>query len=529
MTVSSSVNKVSYAGNGSTTVFSVGFYFFVDSDLLVVLRDSDGIETIKTLTTDYTVTGAGNPAGGSITMNVAPASGETLVIAREVPLTQQTDYLANDPFPAETHERALDKLTMAVQQIQEQVDRSAKLPISDPASADSLVADLVRIADSIDNVDTVANDIANVNTVAGIDSEITTVAGISGNVTTVAGIAANVTTVAGISANVTTVAGINADVSTVAGIAANVTTVADNDANITVVATDLDGDNNIGAVAAVATEVAALGPISADVITVAGIASDVTAVAGDATDIGTVAANITNVNTVAGISANVTTVAGISADVTAVAGDATDIGTVAASIASVNTVAGISADVTTVAGLDTEITALGARTTEIDALYAEIDDIGTKVSKTSDTGSAILPAGTEAQRDVSPVGGYLRFNTDADEFEGYNGTEWGAIGGGAEITNDTSTSTDVYPVFVNATTGKAEDIYTSNDKLLYKPSTGELKSEVLVAQNGIVVNSATVTASYTIPSGSNASSAGPVVVDTGVSVTISSGSRWVVN
>jgi hypothetical protein len=55
------------------------------------------------------------------------------------------------------------------------------------------------------------------------------------------------------------------------------------------------------------------------------------------------------------------------------------------------------------------------------------------VKKTSDTGSAILPKGTEAQRDAEPTAGYLRFNEDENEFEGYNGTEWGKIGGGADV------------------------------------------------------------------------------------------------
>jgi hypothetical protein len=280
-------------------------------------------------------------------------------------------------------------------------------------------------------------------------------------------------------------------------------------------------------VAGAIANVNAVGTNIANVNTVAGIAADVTAVAADATDIGTVATNIANVNAVGAISANVTTVAGIAADVTAVAADAADIGTVAASIASVNTVAGISADVSTVAGIDTEITALAGKTVEIDALYAEIDDIGTKVSKTSDTGAAILPSGTSAQRDVTPAGGYLRFNTDTDEFEGYNGTAWASVGG-AGITNDTTTSTDVYPLFADATTGTATTVYTSNAKLLYKPSTGELKAEVPVAQNGIFVNSATVDADYTIPSGSNAGSFGPVTVASGVTVTVSSGSVWTV-
>ena len=130
MTVSSSTAKVSYSGNSSTVAFAVNFYFLADSHLKVVSRAANGTETVKTLTTDYTVTGAGNPSGGTVTMLTAPATGTTLVIARNVPITQLTDYTANDPFPAETHEQALDKLTMETQQINEAVARSIKLSLS---------------------------------------------------------------------------------------------------------------------------------------------------------------------------------------------------------------------------------------------------------------------------------------------------------------------------------------------------------------------------------------------------------------
>ena len=68
MTVSTTTSKVSYSGNGSTTAFSVGFYFLANSHLKVIVRASDGTETVKTLTTDYTVSGAGNPSGGTVTM-----------------------------------------------------------------------------------------------------------------------------------------------------------------------------------------------------------------------------------------------------------------------------------------------------------------------------------------------------------------------------------------------------------------------------------------------------------------------------
>ena len=107
-------------------------------------------------------------------------------------------------------------------------------------------------------------------------------------------------------------------------------------------------------------------------------------------------------------------------------------------------------------------------------------------------------------------------------------TSWGTISAGASITNDTTTATNVYPLFAAATSGTPSTIYTSNAKLLYKPSTGDMQSSAVTASNGIFVNSATVTASYTVASGNNASSAGPLLVDSGVTVTVSSGGRWVI-
>jgi hypothetical protein len=99
---------------------------------------------------------------------------------------------------------------------------------------------------------------------------------------------------------------------------------------------------------------------------------------------------------------------------------------------------------------------------------------------------------------------------------------------GASISNDTSTSTNLYPLFANATSGTPTTIYTGDAKLLYKPSTGELQSTVIVASNGIVVNSQTVSADYTIAAGNNGMSAGTVSVNSGVTVTIATGSVWTV-
>ncbi|MDC0476974.1 hypothetical protein OAN83_04170 [Alphaproteobacteria bacterium] len=129
MTVSTTTNRASYSGNGSTTAFAYGFKIFADADLTVIIRSSAGVETTKTLTTHYTVSGAGTDSGGNVTFTTGnvPASGETVVILRKLTLTQATDYVANDPFPAESHEDALDRLTMITQQLDEAVGRSLKV------------------------------------------------------------------------------------------------------------------------------------------------------------------------------------------------------------------------------------------------------------------------------------------------------------------------------------------------------------------------------------------------------------------
>jgi hypothetical protein len=154
------------------------------------------------------------------------------------------------------------------------------------------------------------------------------------------------------------------------------------------------------------------------------------------------------------------------------------------------------------------------------ALTATLD------STFSSTGALSISKGTTGQR-PTPASGMLRFNTTTVEFEGYNGTAWASVGGAA-LSNDTSTATNVYPLFANATSGTASTLFTGNAKLLYKPSTGELQASVPVALNGIVVNSQTVATSYTIAVGYSAMSSGPVTVASGQAVTVSSGSRWVV-
>ena len=163
-------------------------------------------------------------------------------------------------------------------------------------------------------------------------------------------------------------------------------------------------------------------------------------------------------------------------------------------------------------------TTLGAAT--VTTLTASAD------SSFTSTGSLIISKGTTGQR-PTPASGMLRFNTTTLEFEGYNGTAWASVGGAA-LSNDTSTTANLFPLFASATTGTAATLFTGNAYLLYKPSTGELRSRVPVASNGIVVNSLTVDTSYTIAAGHSGMSSGPITVSGGAAVTLSAGSRWVV-
>lgn len=100
--------------------------------------------------------------------------------------------------------------------------------------------------------------------------------------------------------------------------------------------------------------------------------------------------------------------------------------------------------------------------------------------------------------------------------------------GGATISNDTTTASNLYPLFAAATSGVPTSVYTSNAKYLYKPSTGELQASEVVSTNGIVVNADSVSADYTLSTGFNGMSVGPVAVASGITVTVSSGQRWVI-
>lgn len=101
----------------------------------------------------------------------------------------------------------------------------------------------------------------------------------------------------------------------------------------------------------------------------------------------------------------------------------------------------------------------------------------------SGTGVLDLPVGTTAQRPTSPTSGMIRYNSTLNQFEGYNGTVWGQLGAGA-------------------TGGGSDTVFLENSN--------------------------TVTTNYTLTTGKNAVSAGPVTINSGITVTVPSGASWVI-
>jgi hypothetical protein len=542
--IAENVPRISYSvAQGVTqTSFAVPFEFFDDSDLNVYV---DG--TLKTITTNYTVSG-GSGTTGTVTMSVTGGTGgSTVIFTRDIPLDRTTDFPTSGAFQIAALNTELDRMVAIQADLQDDINRSLRLTdydasvslvlpdvttrkgktlafnlstgavesgplISDTQTVADASADIELLADIQDG--TVATDaITNVNT---IRTDVTTVAGVAANVTTVAGIAANVTIVAGISADVTNVAGNETEIAALGAISSQIALLGTVDAiaDMNVLGTaDVVNDMNVLGSAATVTAMNLLGTagVVADmaILATADIVADMNTLAtadvvndmnvlgtadvvSDMNTLGT-AQNVTNMNTLAGISgditnvsgisANVTTVAGVSANVTTVAGISANVTTVAGISANVTSVAGVSANVTTVAGIDTEVTTLAGLDTEILALYADLANINTKVGKTADTGSAILPAGTTGQRDVTPTAGYIRYNTSTNSFEGY-GASWMPVGGGA-------------------TGGGNDAIFVENDLV--------------------------VTTNYTIPATKNAHTVGPISINSGISVTVSSGSRWLVS
>ncbi len=156
MTVSSTQSYVEYNADGVTTTFTIPFYFLLNSDISVMIANSAGSISEPVNGTDYTVTGAGDSGGGLLTFGTVSASGNTILIYRNPPVTQETKYYENGKFPAASHEAALDKLTMLIQEYGWRFDSlTLKKPSIFASYYDALNNRIGNLADPVNDQDAV--------------------------------------------------------------------------------------------------------------------------------------------------------------------------------------------------------------------------------------------------------------------------------------------------------------------------------------------------------------------------------------
>ncbi|TAL26314.1 MAG: hypothetical protein EPN94_03485, partial [Nitrospirae bacterium] len=164
----------SYTGNGSATTFSYTFKIFANTDLKVTVAG-----VLKTLTTDYTVTGAGQSGGGSVVFISPPASGTAVVIYRDLPYTRSTDYAESGDLLASTLNSDIDKPIMLLQQLKSDKNRSVKIPVGETIDQTltqnaASRANKVVAFDSSGNVTVKAvSDLSNLYTTVGHGLEVT--------------------------------------------------------------------------------------------------------------------------------------------------------------------------------------------------------------------------------------------------------------------------------------------------------------------------------------------------------------------
>ena len=527
MTVSTTIIKSSHNGNGSTTTFAYNFRILQNSDLVVIIRNnSTGTETTKTLTTHYTVSGAGDASGGSITFTSGniPANGETVVIRRNVPQTQVIDYIANDPFPAESHEEGLDRATMIAQQVSEEADRSIKLSRTNTMTSTEFTVGATDRANKIlafdgsgeisvtqelgsfkgnwssgtayvarDLVkDTSTNNIFIVNTahtatgstplttnansakydlIVDASSATTSASSASTSATNAANSATAAATSETNAANSATSASSSATTATTkASEASTSATNAENAKNAAEAALDTFDDKFLGSKTSDPTV-----DNDGNALTDGALYFNTTDNVMKVYDLGNTqwkqltptTSQQANIDTVAGISSNVTTVAGISSSVTSVASNSTNINTVGTNITNVNNVGSNIGNVNTTAANITGVNSFGER-------Y--------RVSGSAPTSSL----------DV----GDLYFDTTQNELKVYKSSGWSAAG---STINGTS-ARFTYTASANQTTFTGSD--NNGNTLAYDAGFVDVFLNGLKMVNGVDV---TVTSGTSVVLASGAS------------------------
>lgn len=525
--INETARRTQFTSTGQT---SYAFNFQVNAAAEVEVFKND---TLQTLSTHYSVSLNANGTGtisfidnsGSGGTNHTPSNGDIITIIGDLALSRTTTLNTANDITTVNLDTEFDNTVIRQQQIKEITDRSIQLKPSTPRTVtgsgtsgplhfpyDGTVSNNANRIIKYDSNGTsleLGSTTTNIDALAAIASDISTVSGISSNVTSVAGAVSNVNTVASAISNINTVAGLNSEITSVAGVSSLITADFVSDLN-TLATTDIVNDLNLLATSDFVSDLNSLA--TSDFV------SDLNALEAIKANVTTVADNITNVSNFANryriassdptssldagdlvfnTTSNVLKVyngsnwvsveAGIGnvvEDTTPQLGGALDAqSNNITNLGTINTHTVPGGTGTFALTSDISVTASSSTTFTNKTIAASNNTITGLVSETSATGSAEIPTGTTGQRDGSPAAGMFRFNTTTTGFEGYNGSSWGSVGGGATGSN-----------------GDETFIETDN----------------------------TVTASYTLSTGKNALAIGPLSFASGVVVTIPGGQRLVV-
>ena len=427
MTISTTNIKNSYAGNSNTSVFQYTFKILANTELQVIIRASSGTETVKTITTHYTVSGVGNASGGNVTFTSGniPATGETVVIRRVTAQTQNLDLVENDPFSAETVESAFDKLTSINQELQEQLDRSIKVSRTATITTPEITDDATARAGKLLGFDSTGNVLDATIDGSGVAVSATNAANSATASANSATAAANSATAAENAKNAAEAALDTFDDDFLGAKSSDPTL--DNDGNsLTDGALYFDTTNNVMKVYDLGnTQWKQLTPTSSqqtNIDAAVANASNINAVGGNISNVNTVAGNKTNINTVAGNNSNINTVAGISSNVTTVAG----------AVSSINTANSNASNINTVAGAITNVNNVGGSIANVNSVASNLSGVNSFADR-----YRIASSAPSSSLDV----GDLYFDTTANELKVYKSSGWAAAGSTVNGTSNRFTYT----------------------------------------------------------------------------------------
>ena len=424
MTISTTNIKNSYAGNSNTSVFQYTFKILANTELQVIIRASSGTETVKTLTTHYTVSGVGNASGGNVTFTSGniPATGETVVIRRVTAQTQNLDLVENDPFSAETVESAFDKLTSINQELQEQLDRSIKVSRTATITTPEITDDATARAGKLLGFDSTGNVLDATIDGSGVAVSATNAANSATASANSATAAANSATAAENAKNAAEAALDTFDDDFLGAKSSDPTL--DNDGNsLTDGALYFDTTNNVMKVYDLGnTQWKQLTPTSSQ-------QTNIDAAVSNATNINNVAGQISptnNIGTLAGLNTEISGLYAIRTDISGVNAIATNVTDVKNNETNINAVKSNETNINTLAG----ITNLG----NLANAHAAVTNVNNNLSSVQNFADVYRIASSAPSSSLNL--GDLYFDTTANELKVYKSSGWAAAGSTVNGTSD---------------------------------------------------------------------------------------------